>query len=164
MSQLGPHNPVWIAEWIGWWQSVPVVLIVAGAVLLLAAIWRGQISGFVAKRANAATPTDPAIPAAAVRDVMRDSEELAALLAGQMDQKAARLERLIADADLRIRSLEQLSAEVRARRPLDRAGSAEPLNDRIYEMADEGMPPVEIARSLKQQTAKVQLILAMRRR
>jgi hypothetical protein len=40
----------------------------------------------------------------------------------------------------------------------------DPLNRRIYEMADQGLPPVEIARSLNQQTGKVELVLALRPR
>jgi hypothetical protein len=78
-----------------------------------------------------------------------------------MDRQAARLEQLIAEADVKIRHLERLTAGARPM-PADKA--TDPLNQRIYEMADEGMPPVEIARTLKQQTGKVQLILALRRK
>jgi hypothetical protein len=141
-------------------QIVPIGLIVAGAVLFLVAIWRGQLVG----RKPAVPTTTSTATAQQVQIVMRDAEELAGLLAGQMDRQAARLERLIADADARIGRLERLSAEVRAARPADPVLNADPLNQRIFELADEGMPPVEIARTLKQQTGKVQLILALRRK
>ena len=160
MIDPAPYNPI-LAAAVNWSQVVPLALIVAGAVLLLMAIWRGQIGGRPAKPAP--PPTSPAA-AQQVQVVMRDAEELAGLLAGQMDRQAARLERLISDADARIRQLERLSADVRAARPADASLGADPLNQRIFEMADEGMPPVEIARTLKQQTGKVQLILALRRK
>src|SRR5689334_832543 len=108
---------------ISWTQIVPIVLIVSGALLFLIAIWRGQLVA----RKPAPAPTSPAT-AQQVQIVMRDAEELAGLLAGQMDRQAARLERLIADADARIRQLERLSAELRAARPADPVLNADPLN------------------------------------
>jgi len=156
------HHPGLLVATFTWLQVLPVALIVAGAGLLLGAIWRGQIGWRTPS--SPSPPQTPATPGMAVHSVMRDAEELAGLLAGQMDRQAARLEQLIAEADVKIRHLERLSAEVRAARPADRALSTEPLNQRIYELADEGVPPVEIARQLKQQTGKVQLILALRRK
>lgn len=164
MSELAFHNLDLTGALLTWVESIPVVLIVAGAGLMLAAIWRGQQGERGVKPPSAEPVVPPASPASAVQNVMRDAEELTGLLAGQMDRQAARLEKLIADADARIRHLERLSAQVQAARPGDRATGADPLNQRIYEMADDGMPPVEIARHLKQQMGKVQLILAMRRR
>ena len=85
------------------------------------------------------------------------------LLAEQADRKAERLERMLVEADARIRHLERLTADMRAARPPDRSSTTDPLNQRVYDLADEGVPPVEIARQLKTQTGKVQLILALRR-
>lgn len=93
---------------------------------------------------------------------MRDAEELAGLLAGQMERQAARLERLLGEADARIRQLERLNAGQGRTVPRDPA--VDPLNQQVYELSDEGLPPVEIARQLNQQTGKVELILALRQR
>jgi hypothetical protein len=92
---------------------------------------------------------------------LRDAEELAALVAEQVDRQAARLERLMAEVDERIRRLERLREEP----PVPRQAEAtDPMNRRIYDLADQGMPPVEIARTLNQQTGKVELVLALRQR
>jgi hypothetical protein len=74
-----------------------------------------------------------------VQTVMRDSEELAGLLAGQMDRQAARLERLLTEADAKIRELEKLSARPAAT-PMDDE-RIDPLNLQVYELADEGCRP-----------------------
>jgi hypothetical protein len=83
-----------------------------------------------------------------------------------MDRQAARLEQLIAEADSRIRRLERLNSAPPPAPPRQvlTGDTTDPLNRRVYELADEGMPPVEIARALQQQTGKVELILALRQR
>lgn len=43
-----------------------------------------------------------------------------------------------------------------------RAEPADPLSRRIYGLADEGLPPSEIAKKLEEQIGKVELILALR--
>lgn len=134
-------------------QALPPILIVAGAALLLWAIWRRP------KAAGAEGGRSP-VAAQQVQAVMRDAEELAGLLAGQMERQAARLERLLGEADARIRQLERLNAG----RPPPRDPAVDPLNQQVYELSDEGLPPVEIARQLNQQTGKVELILALRQR
>lgn len=148
---------------------VAILLMAAGVLLLVLALRRGVPFG--SPKVSAAPPP-PAGDAAggasgseALRNVMRESEELATLLAEQVDRQAARLERLISEADERIRRLERLAAAPEpARARPSREDATDPLNQRIYEMADEGMPPVEIARALSQQTGKVELVLALRRR
>jgi hypothetical protein len=136
-----------------WTQTLPPALIVAGAGLLLWAIWRRPRGG------PAGQARSPMV-AKQVETVMRDAEELAGLLAGQMERQAARLERLIAESDARIRQLERLNAG----RAAPRDPAVDPLNQQVYELSDEGLPPVEIARQLNQQTGKVELILALRQR
>lgn len=148
-----------------WSDIIPVGLISGGAALLIWSLWRGQGQGRLARhepprRANAqAGATTPDA-------IVRDAEELAGLLAAQMERQAARLEQLIADADARIRRLEHLNNAPPPPPPRSALspGTTDPLNRRIYELADEGMPPVEIARALQQQTGKVELILALRKR
>jgi hypothetical protein len=141
-------------------QIVSMLLMTAGVLML----------GLALRRTPVAPPTTPVAPpsqspATSLEPVLRDAEELAALLASQMDRQTARLERLIAEADDRIKRLERLAAAAEAP-SVQRLhpDSADPLNRRIYDLADEGLPPVEIARALSQQTGKIELILALRQR
>ncbi len=142
---------------------------------------------------------------AAVEGLSADVEELCQRLAAHMDNKAARLEHLLEEADEKIRRMERLNGasggqeagrgsrleadpgEVRggyadgehgSRGLNDRAGESraetrgqeyrtpdvDPMHRRIYELADEGLNPVEIAGRLNQPTGQVELVLALRRR
>jgi len=99
-------------------------------------------------------------------EVLADVDELSRRLAEELDRKAARLERLIAEADERLGRLEAA---------LRRTGSAadghvgpgegalDPVSVQVYELADRGYSAVEIAQSLGQHVGKVELILALRR-
>jgi hypothetical protein len=102
-----------------------------------------------------------------LESVAADARELGAHLAAMLDEKAARIERLIAEADERIRHLERAPAEPPRpaafveTRP---APGVDPVSRQVYELADKGLPSVEIARRLGQLTGKVELILALRQR
>ena len=107
--------------------------------------------------------------------LMVEAQELTRVCAAQMENRAMRLERLLAEADERIAELERLSGGGRpagrgapardARRAPDASRSPEgdPLADRVFELADRGMQPVEIARQLDEHTGKIELILALHR-
>lgn len=91
-------------------------------------------------------------------------EELAERLAARLDERAARLERLLAEADRRIRALESPAPAADPVPPPARtATTADPLHARVRELADRGMTPVDIARTLDIPTGQVQLILNLRR-
>ncbi len=98
--------------------------------------------------------------------VMDDAEELAQLISDRLDRQALRLEQLIAAADERLNRLEKAIAQPapQAAAPQARREIADPLSRQIYDLADRGLPPVEIARQLSQHTGKVELILALRQR
>ncbi len=126
--------------------------------------------------------------------VMADATELTQRLAAQLENKAVRLETLIAEADDRLRRLEQAGvAAPSPTRPADNPSDlpppvtgrstapprrtpppstpapddAEPTppgHARVFELADQGMTPVQIAREVNQPTGQVELILALRRR
>lgn len=168
LLQLADGQSIWLTP--AQWLSVAFML---GGMLILIRAFRTQArqtnsSGTPAVKTDATPPPlRVAAPASAPhgdpdpRTVVGDAEELLQLLAEQADQHAVRLERLIADADRRIKRLEQLAA---APAPRQFVEYADPINQQVYSLADEGMPPVEIARRLEQQTGKVELILALRRR
>lgn len=115
-----------------------------------------------------------------------DLKELGERLAAEMDARAERLERLIAQADDRLARLEggagrepsnpasaarrpsASRAVAEAKAPTSRGARIEvsteldPLHRRVYDLADGGLAPVEIARELDEHVGKVQLILALR--
>lgn len=100
-----------------------------------------------------------------LRTLIGEAQQVRRVLADETDRHAERLEALIARAEAAITRLETLSrSDAAAAKSLRREDGVDPLNRRIYEMADLGLPPVEIARSLNQQTGKVELVLALRPR
>jgi len=109
--------------------------------------------------------------------LMTDAEELTRRLAAVLDNKAARIEVLIEQADERLAALEraQERAEPEAQPAPARPGlslteesapaapAVDPLHRKVYDMADRGMTPVDIARQIDRPTGQVELILALRR-
>lgn len=106
--------------------------------------------------------------------------ETARQMTGQLDMRATRLELLIGEADARLAELqaavgrpaavsianegaelpavaEGVVVEMKPEQPPD------PRHAEIYEMADQGRSPGEIARSLNRPNGEVELILALRR-
>ena len=134
-------------------QLLAVALMVGGIGILLWAVRRGNESPTRSAKPGRRSPE--------LDEVMADARELADLLADRMDRQAQRLERLIEEADEKIRRLERQQAHAGASH---QRVDSDPLNQQVYDLADEGHPPVEIARRLQQHTGKVELILALRRR
>lgn len=106
--------------------------------------------------------------------MMADAEELTRRLAAILDNKAARIEVLIEHADQRLAALAEAEAKTAAQpspaqcdpptppeppAPL----SLDPLHRRVYDLADKGISPVEIARQIDRPTGQIELILALRR-
>lgn len=81
----------------------------------------------------------------------------------EADQRAAQLERLIAAADERIRELRGLTSRPAASSQPRLAAGGDPTHRAVYELADRGLSPLEIARELGQPTGQVELILNLRR-
>ncbi len=169
-----------------WAQMLVVIMVVGLGVILMVSI-RGKIAR---RNMNRPSPREWIEHIKAVRhrhdDVQAVSAELvdtARRLGAQLDNKAQRLELLLQEADERIAELSEakdagLSAagdSVAGRedafggadpgpfkpshdppRPLD------PLTQGVYELADTGRSPLEIAQQMDEQVGKVELILALR--
>lgn len=109
----------------------------------------------------------------------KDLNELTERLAEELDRKAERIETLIAAADERIRQMERLQMEApaaaavaptldpRLLEPRHRVRhetlGVEPSHREIYDLADAGLSPVEIAQKLDKPTGQIELILNLRR-
>ncbi|MCC6659757.1 MAG: hypothetical protein IT437_02600 [Phycisphaerales bacterium] len=146
---------------VDWW---PLTLVGAGLVLLAWTLGRQRGPRSIPKPGPSGRESYDALA--------RDAEELAQRLAAELDVRAGRLERLLAQADDHLRRLDGgggdgTSGEVKPRRTPEVApddGARDPLNRRVYALADEGLAPVAIAQRLDQPTGKVELILALRGR
>lgn len=102
---------------------------------------------------------------------MAQAADLSRELTAIIDNRSERLDVLVRHADERIERLERLLGEAQGvlpARPVSvNAGEASYANDtlkqQIYDLADRGEKPIEIAKRLGQHTGKVELILALRR-
>lgn len=90
-------------------------------------------------------------------DVMSDMRELSERLAGELNERAEHLERLLARADARIVELKEAS-----RGHVPAAPQAASEFDEVYALAEQGLTAVEIARRTHRPTGQVQLILNLR--
>ncbi|MGP1272507.1 MAG: hypothetical protein ACTS22_04170 [Phycisphaerales bacterium] len=165
-------DPVWLAN-----------VMMTAAVVLLIVVVLGKTRKRAVQR-SAEPQLAPAERIAAIRakaeaeggaegrtaQVAQRVRELTAVL----DTRIEHLDILIAQADERIRRLEELEATASLPEDLargDRASSASRPSppgavagkEAIYELADQGLTPGEIAARLGQHAGKVELILALRR-
>ncbi len=102
--------------------------------------------------------------------------EMARQITGQLDTRAARLSALMDDADRKIDELKQLSQQVitpannspaTQTKPESPPPPPEPEDSRhreVYDLADQGLAPPEIAAKLGRPRGEIELILALRRR
>lgn len=169
-----------------WASLLMVVMGLALTVLVAHQIARLQLArrGAPKPRGNGSHPAPAEPPGAPVRPppaahrdptVARELEELCVRVADELDRRAERLEKLIAEADAKLARLERLTAGAVTHDPLavlaetkPRAAApplhdGDPLAGEVYRLADSGLPPVQIAQKLGQHTGKVELILALRR-
>lgn len=98
--------------------------------------------------------------------MMAEADELARRLANMLDNKAARLEALLSEANDRIAMLEQHGGASNGRATGTESPlriSADSVEERVYALADDGHDSVQIARRVGRGVAEVDLILALRR-
>lgn len=168
---LAQSEPLGSPERASGGMSWPSLLLWAGGVLL--ALW-GASRILPALRARQAQHTSSvaAPDPDDLRALARDLEELGERLAHRLDEKAEKLERLLAQADERLSTLQDAPAPTytnigagrakRAQAPRLVTESADPSTERIYALADSGVTAKDIAQQLDEPIGKVQLILALR--
>lgn len=106
-----------------------------------------------------------------VKALRQDMEELTERLAGMLDAKAQRIEKLLEEADGTIRALERAQAKVETARPRpapERQTVVEeeqlpPTQKRILELHAAGLNPVQIAQRTGEPTGQVELVINLRR-
>jgi hypothetical protein len=169
-------HPVLAADSPAFSLWLPAGLMTAGVVLLGVLVFLALRDRAAANRIQPWTS-----PIEDELDRLKRAGDRAALLtaaaeraADALDERAAELERLIATADERF-ALGSTSAEMGSQErhgtPLVEVESkrppqvlyADPLARAVYELADAGRSPVQIAGELNEHTGKIELILNLRK-
>lgn len=159
-------------------------MLLATATLLITLSVLSMLRKRLVRRASAPTPRqkrteqqaqarqslDPA--RRSVEELMVSAEELVRRLAAHLDNKAARIELLLKEADIRLDHLERSKTDPivtatqsslgRATSSPTNANLADPVSLDVYRLADDGFPTIEIASQLSEGVGKVELILALR--
>lgn len=124
--------------------------------------------------------TGTGAPAGEVGQFAREAAEVVERLGAVLDAKAARIERLLDEADRKIRELDGLGTGAPRRdgfadrsriaagpRPQTRDAEHSPvgggIQERILGLAERGLKPVEIATQLQQPVGQVELVIALNR-
>ena len=112
-----------------------------------------------------------------LEQVMLELDQLSRQIHGRIDTKLARLEAVIRDADQRIDRLSRLIRSTQGESALEitlnredpreaHSTQSDIVDDRhapVYELADSGKSPVEIAREVGKTTGEIELILALKK-
>ncbi len=161
-------------------QIVLILLIVGTSALMLISARRrmrkGSNSPAAYTREQRARIRDEESLVQEMEEVMARLEAVSSELQARLDTRFAKMESVLRDADDRIDRLERLLRQSAGQPTLDQTidetASVEPKptedgpdNHRrrhIYELADAGRSPVQIAEQTAQSTGEVELILALR--
>ena len=133
-----------------WWLAIGLAVVVILYVALR----------LMNRKAN--PPAQPSAPQRAVQQQMQnllvELSELSRQINGQLDARAATLQRLIKEADDRIAQLKTYPSEGLPA-PVDRTDAR---YAEIYRLADAGQSPMQIAQQLHRPQGEIELILALR--
>jgi len=93
-------------------------------------------------------------------NLLVEMSEMARQITAQLDTRAAKLQVLLDQADQKIAQLEEPGAHPAAQ-PAS-SSEADPRYREIYELAEQGRTPAEIAQQLARPRGEIELILALR--
>ncbi len=180
-----------LSRWLQDSQLVPIIVLMVALVLLMSSMRRRQ--QLIKKRQSAPLPPAPRSDASgstqAIRrdleDLLVELQDLSRRISAEIDTRFVKLESAMRDADRRIAVLNRLSRQLAPPYPSeDGRGTAGNVGEAgqpdgaqgessrtgadlrhtvIYELADAGFTPVEIARELGRTPGEVELILNLRR-
>jgi hypothetical protein len=162
------------SPWIAAAEASPWLYALAGFVILYLLILRPLMKKRKEPAERPAAFASLAQQRSAERDtqnVLVELSNMARQITGQLDTRAAKLEALLHQADERIAQLQKLSQAIApSAAPLISESAAapaksieDPRHSAVYQMADEGRSPQEIAQHLARPRGEVELILALRR-
>jgi hypothetical protein len=150
------------------WQVLSIVICAAGlaTVIILVRTPHAKKSGERSFDRSVVDASELDARISELRSLMADADELAHLLGTRLSEQAAHLEALLDRAESRS---SRVIAPTREPRHLGERSESAPtptdsLAARIFELADQGVRPAEIARRVGQHAGKVELMLALRGR
>lgn len=96
---------------------------------------------------------------------MVELEEFSRSVSAQIDMRFAKLETAIQDADRRITALNRLTRRLAERngQPAPDTEAYDLRHEIVYELADAGLTPIEIARDTGKTPGEIELILNLRK-
>jgi DNA-binding NarL/FixJ family response regulator len=162
-------------------QHITLVLVIAGISILLLTttrrrIRRAQNSPQAYAREQLSRLRSERSLVADIEELMAELEQFSRQMQARLDTKFAKLETAIRDADQRIDQLDRLLRRAEGEPTVDvTVGGSEPAaesppaaadGDRhqaVYQLADAGLTPAQIAQELGQSIGEVELIVALRK-
>jgi hypothetical protein len=127
------------------WLVVGVML--AGLCLI---VWALKRQALIMKSGSEPAPRG----APADRQAHGEMQELTKRLIEELDRKTASLESHLREADAKIKALKTASQA---------SSTQDPVKTRVYQLADQGVSALEIARTTGLPTGQVELMLGLRR-
>ncbi len=150
-------------------RLVPLAVALIAVVFLMSSMRRHQRRQ--AERAAAPLPAQRPPPAVGqihrdLDELMVELQELSRRISAEIDTRFVKLEAAMRDADRRIAVLNRLTRQLGERMAAESNGAAgqDARHAIIYELADAGFTPVEIAKDLGRTPGEVELILNLRRK
>lgn len=156
----------------------PHVAMLAGLVLIIGALmWnaarrrvkRTQVEGRVSEHARLHNSRLEAQAKEDINELMVRLEELSREICGQIDTRFAKLERVLVEADRKIAELRALQRHGGAASPSAAGAPAapppppDPRHVAVFERAQGGASPLEIAREMGMNVGEVELVLSLER-
>ena len=124
--------------------------------------------------ADAASRRNESSARQSIEAITVEAEELVRRMAAHLDNKSAKIELLIKQADERLEQLQKAvnrSSKTGSAIAYDGADRSDtnvqthpidPTSQNVYQLSDDGLAPIQIAQKLSEGVGKVELILALR--
>lgn len=132
------------------------------ALAIVAVLWLGRHRRRAKNSARSAPPERPIEERQRLTKAIRELEvnlmEFGRDIEGRLDTRIHTLQELLKQADQTIARLDELNGE-KARR----TDKVPPLHREVYQLADDGLDKVEVARRTSMTPGEVELILGLRR-
>lgn len=147
---------------------IPVLLIVGIALMLVAS--KRRVSGKSGitdqqARSRAISAQNKQQVRSDMERLLVDLQELSRQINAGIDTRFCKLEVLINNADEKIRQLQELGSDTQkpaAKSPAPGRQPIDPERQMMYQLADSGKSPVQIAQATNKTAGEIELILALR--